>query len=558
MGKKRVLIVGGVAGGAACAARLRRLDEDAEIFIFERGENVSFANCGMPYYIGGVIPNRRSLLVATPERFRDWFNIEVRVRHEVMSIDRRAKSVRVRNVASGVESTETYDALVLSPGARPIVPPVPGVETPGVFTLRNLNDADRIYGYLKEKSVTRAVVVGGGYVGLEMAENLVARNVTVTVVEAADQLMNPLDPEMASFVATALESRDVEYRLNDPLSAIEENAASGLTVRTQSGGRIPAGIVILAVGVKPEVDLAVEAGLELGELGGIKVDEQMRTSDPAIFAVGDAVEVRHVVSGRPSLVPLAGPAGRQGRVAAEVIAGRDSRYGGVLGTAVLGLFNSMFAATGLNEKTLRASEMPYRKSYTVSASHAGYYPGASPIVTKLLFSPDDGRILGAQAIGSDGVDKRIDVIAALIRKGGTVFDLEEAELCYAPQFGSARDPANIAGSVAANLLRGDVQEAHWEALPDALRSDTPPVVVDVRTPGEFEAGHVPEAINIPLGELRDRFDELPRDRQIWVHCGVGQRSYYAARILKQKGFDVRNLSGGFRLYQAWRKAEMIK
>ncbi|RMF93144.1 MAG: hypothetical protein D6741_14050, partial [Planctomycetota bacterium] len=309
MGKKRVLIVGGVAGGAACAARLRRLDEEAEIFIFERGENVSFANCGMPYYIGGVIPNRRSLLVATPERFRDWFNIEVRVRSEVVAIDRQAKSVRVRNVASGTESTESYDALVLSPGARPIVPPVPGVESPGVFTLRNLNDADRIFGYLKEKSVTRAVVVGGGYVGLEMAENLVARNVTVTVVEAADQLMNPLDPEMASFVATALESRGVEYRLNDPLSAIEENAASGLTVRTESGGRIPAGLVILAVGVKPEVELAAEAGLELGELGGIKVDDQMRTSDPAIFAVGDAVEVRHVVSGRPVLVPLAGPAG---------------------------------------------------------------------------------------------------------------------------------------------------------------------------------------------------------------------------------------------------------
>lgn len=547
---RRVVIVGGVAGGASCAARLRRLDENAEIYVFERGAFVSFANCGLPYYIGGVISPRERLLVASPERFRDYFNIEVRVNHEVTRIDRENRLVEVRNCQTGARFTRPYDALVLSPGARPIVPDVPGVDLPGVFTLRLLEDAERIYRWLQDRHVTRAVVVGAGYIGLEMVENLVNRNITVTVVEATPQVLPGFDPEMVVPIYDKLAAHDVRLLLGHALQGIE---ASGTQLVVVAGDKkIDCGAVILAAGVRPDVALAREAGLEIGSLGGIRVNEHMQTSDPQIWAVGDAVEVKDLVTGQPTWVPLAGPATRQARVAAENICGRPSCFRGVLGTAIVSVFGVNIAKTGLTEKAARRAGIPFQKSFTHSPHHATYYPGAKLISMKLLFDPRDGRILGAQAVGGDGVDKRIDVIAAMIQKGGTVYDLEEAELCYAPQFGSARDPVNIAGFVAGNILRGDVSPVHWEEI-DGPATDQRPVILDVRTPGEFAAGAVPGAVNIPLGELRGRLHELPRDREIWVHCGVGQRSYYGVRILKQKGFRVRNLSGGYTTYRAYRR-----
>lgn len=550
MASKRVLIVGGVAGGAACAARLRRLDEQAEIFLFERTGAVSFANCGLPYYLGGVIQDRKQLLVATPERFRDWLNIEVRTRHEVRAIDRTARTITVRNTQTGTETTERYDALVLAPGAVPLRPPVPGIDLPGVFNLRNLDDTDAIYRWIDERRPGRAVVVGGGYIGLEMIENLSHRGMEVTVLELLDQIMPPMDPEMVVPAHEELRRQGVDLQLSNGLASIEPGPEDRLTVTARNGKRIVAGVVIVAAGVKPDVQLARAAGLEIGQLGGIRVDQHMRTSDPAIFAVGDAVEVRDFITGQWTLLPLAGPAARQGRIAADVICGRDSRYRGSQGTGVVGLFGLTLAMTGATEKTLQRLSVPFEKSYTHSLDHAGYYPGAQMMVLKLLFSPQDGRILGAQAVGPAGVDKRIDVIAIAIQKGATVYDLEEAELCYAPQYGSAKDPVNMAGFVAGNILRGDVEPAQWndwKARHEAAKVE--PLVLDVRLPTEVAAGQVPGSVNIPLGELRSRLAELPRDREIWVHCGVGQRSYYATRILGQHGFRVRNLSGGFKSYK---------
>lgn len=554
MASKRVLIVGGVAGGAACAARLRRLDEHAEIFVFERGSSISFANCGLPYYLGGVISQRRRLLVATPEMFRDWFNVEIRVYHEVRAIDRIGRSIEVQNLQTGAVTREPYDALVLAPGAEPIRPSLPGIDLPGIVTLRNLEDADQIHARLEQRHPARAVVVGGGYIGLEMVENLHRRGIEVTLLEATDQVMPAMDPEMVAPVHAELRRQGVDLQLGNSVAGFEQAADDRIVVSGTRGTRFPAGIVILAVGVRPQVALARQAGLEIGALGGIRVDETMRTSDPAIWAVGDAVEVRDAVTGQWCLVPLAGPAARQARVAADAICGRPAAFPPSLATAIVSIFDLTLAMTGATEKRLRAAGIPYQKSYTHSLHHAGYYPGAENLTLKLLFAPDTGRLLGAQAVGKAGVDKRIDVLAMAIQKHATVYDLEAAELAYAPQFGSAKDPINIAGCVAANLLRGDVAAAHWEqwhAIRDA--GQPPPLVVDVRTAAENAAGAVPGSINIPLGELRARLAELPRDREIWVHCGVGQRSYYAARILRQHGFAVRNLSGGMRSFQATRK-----
>jgi NADPH-dependent 2,4-dienoyl-CoA reductase/sulfur reductase-like enzyme/rhodanese-related sulfurtransferase len=545
------LIVGGVAGGAACAARLRRLDEHAEIVLYERGPDVSFANCGLPYFLGRVIPDRQRLLVATPARFRDWLNVEVRVRHVVERIDRPRRIAVVKNLASGEAREEPYDALVLSPGASPIRPPIPGVDRPGVFSLRNLEDMDAIDAWIAQHRPLRAVVVGGGYIGLEMAENLVRRGIEVILLEAADQVMAPMDAEMVTPVHAELRRNGVDLRLKDGVTSIESGPEDRLAVVSQAGDRIVAGVVILAIGVRPNVSLAKESGLEIGQLGGIRVDDQMRTSDPAIWAVGDAVETRDWVTGQWTIIPLAGPAGRQGRVAAEAICGRDSRFRGTQGTGVVGAFDLTVAMTGVNEKRLRAAGIPHLKSYTHSLHHAGYYPGAEMMAIKLLFAPDSGRILGAQAVGRAGVEKRIDVIAMAMQKGGTVFDLEEAELCYAPQYGSAKDAVNIAGMVAANILRGDVDPVYWEDWRGRQTAGAElPLVVDVRTQSEAAAGAVPGTVNIPLGELRTRLGELPRDREIWVHCGVGQRSYYASRILKQNGFRVRNLSGGMTSFKS--------
>ncbi len=551
MPKRRVLIVGGVAGGASCAARLRRMDEHAEIYIFERGGYVSFANCGLPYYLGGVIAERSKLLVATPERFRDMLNIEVRTRHEVLSIDRQAKTIEVANVETGRTSIERYDTLVLAPGAAPIRPQLPGIDLPGVFTLRNLEDTDAIQRWISHQEAERAVVVGGGYIGLEMTENLSRRGLEVTVLEAYGQLMAPFDPEMVHPVYEELKRHGVELYLNKPAARFEPGPGNTLTVLTHGSERFSADLVVLAAGVRPDVELARAAGIELGVTGGIRVDEQMRTSDPNIFAVGDAVEVRDFVTGAPALIPLAGPASRQGRVAADVIAGRNARFRGVQGTAVVGVFDLTLAMTGASEKALQRCGIPYSKTYNHAAHHAGYYPGAKTMALKLLYAPEDGRLLGAQAVGKEGVDKRVDVLAMAIQKGGTVFDLEEAELCYAPQYGSAKDPVNLAGFVAGNVLRGDVPTVFWQDwFARRQNGEATPLVLDVRPAATAAGDPVPGTLNIPLGELRSRLAELPRDREIWVHCGVGQTSYFATRVLKQHGFEhVCNLSGGINSYK---------
>lgn len=542
---KKVLIVGGVAGGASCAARVRRQAEDAEIIVFERGPYVSFANCGLPYYVGSVIQDEEKLLLASAELFRTRFNVEVRTESEVIAIDRERREIEVKRLPTGEIYREAYDALVLAPGATPIRPALPGIDLPRIFVLRTIPDSRLIRSWIDEQKVARAVVVGGGLVGLEMAENLVVRGISVTVVEMLGQVLPPLDPEMAEPVQEHLTQSGVSLHLSDALAGFEQSSTGGLIVKTASGARLPADLVILSIGVRPEIKLAKDAGLTIGERGGIRVNEQMRTSDPNIWAVGDAVETRNFVTGEWGLVPLAGPASRQGRVAADSICGQEAYFRGVQGTAVCGLFGLTVATTGANEKTLRRLKInAYKKVYLHPEQHAGYYPGATPIHMKLLFASDDGRILGAQALGQDGVEKRIDVIAMAIQNGATVFDLEEAELCYAPQFGAAKDPVNLAGMIASNVLRGDVLLADWDKLPSAEA-----LLVDVRQPEEFAAGHIAGAINLPLTEMRSRLAELPRDREIWLNCGVGQRSYYASRLLLQHGFLAINLSGGLTTYK---------
>jgi NADPH-dependent 2,4-dienoyl-CoA reductase/sulfur reductase-like enzyme/rhodanese-related sulfurtransferase len=546
MPQKRVVIVGGVAGGASCAARLRRLDESASILLLDRGPHVSFANCGLPYFVGDVIREESKLLVATPQLFRERFNIEVRTLNEALSIDRAERRILVRDLSSGREYEEPYDALVLSPGAAPLRPPLPGIDIPGIFTLRTVPDSTRIRQWLTERNASRAVVVGGGFIGLEMAENLVNRGLEVTIIEAANQLMPPLDPEMAEFVRRRLVTHAAHVQLGDAVAGFARTPGGALSVRTQSGAEFEADIVILSIGVRPENGLARAAGLEIGKLGGIRVDDRMRTSDPSIWAVGDAVEVKNVVTGEWELIPLAGPANRQGRIAADVICGRDSRFRGVQATSVCGFFGLTAALTGATVKSLRrAGFTDFEAIYLHPGHHVGYYPGARPIHMKLTFRKSDGLLLGAQAVGEEGVERRIDVIAMAIQKGATVFDLEEAELCYAPQYGAAKDPVNLSGMVAANVVRGDVRLAPWEELGGGGF-----VCLDVREPSELKHGAIEGSINIPLGQLRARMGELPRDREIWVQCGVGQRAYYACRLLEQHGFRVRNLSGGFHTYRA--------
>ena len=548
MANKRVVIVGGVAGGATCAARLRRQDEDAEILVLERGPYVSFANCGLPYYVGNVIQEESKLLLAWPSLFRERFNIEVRTRNEVLAIDRTASTVLVRDLETGREYSEPYDALVLSPGASPIRPPWPGIDLPGIFTLRTVPDSREIRHWIDEKKTRKAVVVGGGFIGLEMAENLVHRGIAVTIVELASQVMPPLDPEMAEYAKQRLESRGVTLALADAVSEFGQGNNGGLSVHTKSGKTYEADLVVLAIGVRPETALAREAGLELGERGGIRVDSQMRTSDPRIWAVGDAVEVRNRVTGQWELIPLAGPANRQGRVAADAICGRDAHFDGVLATAVCGFFDLTVALTGATEKSLhRAGMVDFESIYLHPGNHVGYYPGAQAIHLKLLFRKSDGLVLGAQAVGEEGVARRIDVIATAIQMKATVFDLEEDELCYAPQYGAAKDPVNMAGMIAANVVRGDAEIAPWNEL-----DSTGAFLLDVRQPSEFDAGSIPGSVNIPLGLLRSRLGELPTDREIWINCGVGQRAYYACRILSQHGLQARNLSGGYSTYRVLR------
>ncbi len=522
--RKKILIVGGVAGGASCAARARRLSEDAEIIVFERGPYVSFANCGLPYYIGDVIQKEDKLLVATAELFKNRFNIEVRNESEVVAINREGREIQVHNLRTGESYWEQYDALVLAPGAAPLRPPLPGIDLPGIFTLRTIPDSRDIRQWIAERGAQTAVVVGAGFIGLEMTENLVQRGLTVAVIEMIDQVLPPLDPELAEAVRQRLVDKGVSVHLNDAVAAFERESSGKLVVTTRSGARISADLVVLGLGVRPEIKLAKQARLAIGEKNGIRVDESMRTSDPHIWAVGDAVESRDFVTGEWCVVPLAGPANRQGRIAADSICGRSAHFRGVQATAVCGMFGLTVAMTGASEKTLkRCGIAGYDKVYLHPNDHAAYYPGAKPIHMKLLFSRDDGRVLGAQAVGEEGVEKRIDVIAMAIQKGATIYDLEEAELCYAPQFGTAKDPVNFAGMIAANFLQGDVSLARWEQLPAAQA-----LLLDVREPSEFKDGHVEGALNIPLPQLRARLGELPGDREIWVYCAAGQRSYYAS------------------------------
>jgi NADPH-dependent 2,4-dienoyl-CoA reductase/sulfur reductase-like enzyme/rhodanese-related sulfurtransferase len=543
--KQRILIIGGVAGGASCAARTRRQSESAEIIIFDRGSFVSFANCGLPYYVGDVITDEKKLLVANTQLFKQRFNIEVRLENEVLEIDRDAREISVKDLNSGQVYRERYDALVLAPGASPLRPPLPGIDLPGIFALRTIPDSRRIREWIFERQVQQAVIVGGGFVGLEMAENLVKRGIAVTLLEMLPQVMPPLDPEMVTPVHDRLTANGVQLRLGNGVTGFEQTSEGTLIVSTKSGEKHPADLVILGIGVRPETKLAKDAGLDIGDRGGIRVNEQMRTTDDHIWAVGDAVEVRDWVTGEWMLIPLAGPANRQGRVAADAICGRDTTFRGVQGTTVCGVFGLIVAATGASEKTLKRVGMAYEKVYLHPGHHVGYYPGAKPIDMKLLFSPQEGRILGAQAVGEEGVEKRMDVIAMALQNRATVFDLEEAELCYAPQFGAAKDPVNLAGMVAANVLRGDAPIIHWDKL-----AEDEALLLDVREIGEFEAGHVEGALNIPLTQLRDRVHELPKDQKIAVYCQVGQRAYYATRALRLQGFDAHNLTGGFKTYKA--------
>ncbi|WP_028054412.1 FAD-dependent oxidoreductase [Sinorhizobium medicae] len=555
--RMKVIIVGGVAGGASCAARLRRLDENAQIVMVERGPYISYANCGLPYYTSGVIEREASLLVANVETFRSQFAIDVRTGYEAIDIDPANKIVELRDVETGNVTAEPYDKLVLSPGGVSVRPPLPGIDLPGIFQVRTVPDARAIREWIEKGSLflsgmhkysgfqtakpkTRAVVVGGGFIGIEMVENLVHAGFDVTVIEMLDQVLAPLDPENARMIEAHLERHGVRLALGDGVASFEQSKDATLTVKTRSGKSFPADIVILALGVRPDTTLAKKAGLEIGERGGIRVDDQMRTSNTDILAVGDAIEVKDYVTGEWSLVALAGPANRQGRIAADVIVGRGSRFRGSHGTSIIGIFGGAAAWTGASEKTLkRRGETDYEKIYLYPNSHAGYYPGAKPIALKVVFRKSDGRVLGAQALGLDGpaVDKRISVMAMAIQMEATIYDLEEAELCYAPQFGSAKDPVNFAGMLAADVLNGDLPLAHWENVKSG-------VLLDVREPMELAVENVPGAVNIPLGELRSRLSELPKDHDIHVICRSGQRAYYATRLLLQNGFKAKNLSGG--------------
>lgn len=545
----KIVIVGGVAGGASAAARARRLSEEAEIIIFERGPEPSFANCGLPYYIGGEIEERKKLLVAPRQLLVDRFQLDVCTLHLVEAIDRKQKRLRVKNLVDGTIYEESYDKLILSPGASPLRPPIPGIDLPGIYTLRDLVDADR----LREiaKCAMHAVVVGGGFIGIEMAENLVRRGIKTAVVELADQVLPPWDREMTTPIEEHLRNSGVELLLGDSAAEfLAELEAEGLTVRLKSGQQLATDFVVLSVGVRPENGLATAAGLEVGPRGGIRVNEHMQTSDPDIYAVGDAVEAHDFVTGEPVQIPLAGPANRQGRIAADHILGRESSYRGTQGTAIVGVFGMTAAMTGLSEKALQRLGRKYEKIYLHPANHASYYPGAERVSLKLLFDPDDGKILGAQAVGGSGVDKRIDVLATAIQGGMTVFDLEEAELAYAPQYGSAKDPINMAGFIAAGVIRGDVRVVHAPRLSELVSRNMQ--LVDVRTAAEYERGAIPGAVNIPIDNLRERLAEIDRQRPVIAYCQVGQRGYLASRILTQHGFDVSNLSGGYTTYCQFR------
>lgn len=561
----KIVIVGGVAGGASAAARARRLSEDAQIIMFERGEFVSFANCGLPYHIGGDITDRSKLLLQTPESFLARFNVDVRVMNEVVRINREDKSITVKNLLDGTEYQESYDFLLLSPGAGPVVPPIPGIKNPLTHSLRNIPDMDRIIKTIQMNKPEHATVVGGGFIGLEMMEAFHQLGIKTTLIEMADQVMTPVDREMAGFAHAEIRQRGIDLKLGVALSAVEyvpndhmASIASGEDVEHQhiegelklslnNGETLTTDILIMAIGVRPETKLAQEAGLQIGALGGIYTNEAMQTSDPSIYAVGDAVEEKDFVTGEQTLVPLAGPANRQGRMAADNMLGRSEQYQGTQGTAICKIFDLAVASTGKNEKQLKRAGIAYEKVYVHTASHASYYPGAEIVSFKMLFDPTSGKILGAQAVGKDGVDKRIDVMAVAQRAGMTVDQLQHLELTYAPPYGSAKDVINQAAFVANNLIKGDSKAIHFDEI-DNLTEDQ--VLLDVRNPGELESvGYIDGAINIPVDQLRHRMNELPKDKEIVIYCQVGLRGNVAYRQLVNNGFKARNLLGGYRTYK---------
>ncbi len=539
----KTVMIGGVAGGASAAARLRRLDESAEIIILERGDYVSFANCGLPYYIGGSITDKNSLTLQTPESFRARFNIDVRVNNEAVKINSDDKTVTVKNLKTGKFYSESYDNLILSPGASPVRPDIEGIESEIVFTLRNIPDTLKIKEYIEKAEPKSAFVVGGGYIGVEMAENLSEAGLKVSIAELADHLIASLDFDMAADVHRYIKSKGIDLYLNNSVKAID-----GKTVILQSG-QIETDMVIMSVGVRPETVLATECGIETNSRGSILVDRNMKTNIPHIYAVGDAVEVTDYITGKPAFIPLAGPANKQGRIAADNIAGFDSQYTGTQGSSVLKLFGMTIAATGLNEKNAKAAGINYDKTYIYSGSHASYYPGASNMSIKALWDKETLKILGAQIIGFDGVDKRMDVLAAAIRFGARITDLAGLELCYAPPFGSAKDPVNMLGFVAENIVTGKVKQFFWHDIEDLPR-DGSVTLLDVRTPAEVRRGRIDGFMNIPLDSLRERIGEIPKNKPVYIHCHSGLRSYIACRILAGNGYDCFNLAGGWRLYES--------
>ena len=543
----KILIIGGVAAGAGCAARLRRLDEKAQIIMLERGEYISYANCGLPYHVGDVIQSRDALLVTKPEVMRERFNVDVRTRNEAVSIDRGSKSVRIKDHVTGEEYTESYDKLVIATGSSPLRPRIPGIDSPRILTLWTVPDTDHIRSMIRDQGAKRAVVVGGGFIGLEMAENLHHAGLAVSIVEATDQVMAPVDPEMAMILHKNIRDNGVDLHLSDGVASFEDTT-SGVSVKLSSGKILTADLVILSIGVRPNSQIAKEAGLEVNARGGIIVNDRLQTSDPDIYAAGDVIEVEDFISKERTMVPLAGPANKQGRIAADNICGGNSHFHGSQGSSVLKLFSLTAASTGINEKAAQAAGIAYDRVVLFPASHATYYPGAQSMAMKVLYEKESLRLLGAQIVGGEGVDKRIDVLATAIRAKMTALELTELDLSYAPPYSSAKDPVNMAGFMIEDLESGKVRQFHWNEVED-LPCDGNAILLDVRTEGEYRRGHLNGFRNIPLDDLREHLDELDRGKPVYVNCQTGLRSYLACRLLTQYGFTCAHLSGGYSFYQ---------